>query len=451
MRKQVCFSLILLFDLVRIHASAQIGRSILSGKKVVIVGGGPVGLYFAALMSQKDPTVNIEIVEKRTGEPTVNAFGMGVGRRMQNRLNDVPGLCEKVMEGLKFPLVDRIEMTRQMSKFVLDKFGANCKVSFGEECNSVDFENKVITTSSGKTIHYDLLVAADGVNSRIRQKLVEKDPQSFQEEHYLENSHWKALSLPKQHDIEEGSFKPLRHPSFTVGRVLPKAPEGHIVLLFWRDQHGIDNPTGIETTEDLKQMITEAMQDRHTRGVNPLRKLLGFERGDNRKRNREVVFDEAALEAFISQRAGRTHHMKINQYHYKDSVVLIGDSAHAMNSVLGQGCATGLESTHTLVECLGERSLSMEEALEKYTELATKEAHAMTELSLIHFATKGPLTTLKAFPLVLLNKLRRRGLFKRLVDITVPYSQIAKENRWLLRICRQKFEKERRPFGNLEQ
>jgi len=459
MLKIACCLLLLLLSLVHGLASTSpsVGKTLVSGKKVVVVGGGPVGLYFAALLSLKDPTVQIEILEKRTGK-SVNAFGMGVGHRMQNRLNDIPGLYEQAVEisatvqSLNIPLVDRGDLTRQMSSFVLDKFGTNCRLTYGEECDLVDFEKKSITTSSGRTIKYDLLLAADGVNSEIRQKLVEKEPETFQEQHFLENAHWKALSLPKQPDVEVGSFKPLRHPSIAGGRVLPKAPEGHILLLFWRDEHGFDNPTGIDTTEDLKQMITDAMQDKNTRGINPLRKLLGFEQGDSRKSDRDVVFDEAALEAFMSQRAGRSHHLKINQYHYQDSVALIGDSAHAMNSLLGQGCATGLESTRTLVKCLvGEEettTTTMEEALSKYTQLATKEAHAMTELSLINYATKGPLTMLKALPLILLNMLRGRGLLKRIVDISVPFSQIAKENKRLLKLCRRRFEKERRPFAN---
>ncbi|CAJ1951714.1 unnamed protein product [Cylindrotheca closterium] len=339
-----------------------------------------------------------------------------------------------------------------MSSFVLDKFGSNCRLKFGEECVSVDFEGKRITTSSGRTIQYDLLLAADGVNSRIREFLVQKEQELFQEQHYLEDIHWKALQLPKQPDIEAGSFKPLQHPSFSRGRVLPRAPEGHILLLFWKEEHGIENPAGVETTDDLKQMITEAMHGKNTRGTNPLRKLLGFNRGDSdRKRDWNEVFDEAALEDFISKRAGRTHHLKINQYHFQDSVALIGDSAHAMNSLLGQGCAAGLQSTYTLVECLGgcdDQTLSIEESLLKYSQLATREAYAITDLNLIHYATRGRMAMLKALPLAVWNKLRGRSLRKQLSDITVPYSQIAAENKGLLKLSRRNFEKERRPFVN---
>jgi len=426
--------------------------SVVSGKRVVVVGAGPVGLYFAALMSQKDPNVTIELLDKRAAAST-NAFGLGVGHRMQNRLKDVPGLYDQAIsisaevESLGIPLVSRDDLTQQMSNFVLDHF-KNCRLTLGEECVSVDFDAKTLTTSSGRIVEYDLLLGADGVNSKIREQVVKEAGDSIKEQHYLEDARWKALKLPKQPDIEGGSFKPLQHPSIAGGRVLPKAPEGHILLLFWKDAHGGgDNPNGVDTIEDLKQMIVEAMQDKKSRFPNPLRKLMGLEQGDSVKKDRKVVFDEAALEEFISSRSGRAHHLQIDQYHYKDSVGLIGDSAHAFNSLLGQGCATGLESTHTLVESLM-TSTTLENALSNYTEEARKEAHAMTELSLVNYAINGGVhwTSVRGLPLILWNMIRGKGLLKRIVDINVPYSAIAKENSRLLRMCRRRFEKLRKPL-----
>ena len=59
--------------------------------------------------------------------------------------------------------------------------------------------------------------------------------------------------MPTQPHIKGGSFKPLKHESIGGGRVLPKAPEGHIVLLFWNNDSG-DNPKRIKTVDDLKQI-----------------------------------------------------------------------------------------------------------------------------------------------------------------------------------------------------
>ena len=42
--------------------------------------------------------MNIEILEKEKEARSMNAFGLGIGTRMQHRLSDVPGLKEKLLE-----------------------------------------------------------------------------------------------------------------------------------------------------------------------------------------------------------------------------------------------------------------------------------------------------------------------------------------------------------------
>ena len=154
---------------------------------------------------------------------------------MQQRLEDVPGLKEQAtaisahVERLNIPLVSRTDLTHQMSQFVQDNYSQNCQLTLGEECASVDFTNQVVTTSRGRRIPYDLLLGADGVNSRIRQLLVQEC--GFVQERYIEDARWKALVLPKQPDLDAGAFKPLKHPAIGGGQVLPKAPEGHLSLI----------------------------------------------------------------------------------------------------------------------------------------------------------------------------------------------------------------------------
>lgn len=86
--------------------------------------------------------------------------------------------------------------------------------------------------------------------------------------------------------------------------------------------------------------------------------------------------------------------------------------------------------------------------MEDYTRKATMQAHAMTEITLIQYALRGSinLMTLKAMPLVMWNMVRGKGLLKRLQDIHIPFTTIAKVNQCLLKLCRTEFEKERKPF-----
>tara|TARA_B100000795_G_C22748934_1_gene418529 strand:+ start:79 stop:1368 length:1290 start_codon:yes stop_codon:yes gene_type:complete len=426
---------------------------VLSNKKVVVVGGGPVGLYFAALLLQSDPTVRIEIIEKQISNPAAsNAFGMGVGSRMQQRLRDVPGLLEEaisvssVVAGLNIPLVSRDDLVRNMRAFLTARYDENaCRVALGDGVASVDLRAKRVTTESGRDISYDLLLGADGVNSKIRQLLL--DQAELGEQHYLEDFHWKVLQLPKQ--FESDSFKPLQHPAFR-GRVLPRAPEGHFLMLFWKgNQHNFKtgNPVGIHSADDWKRLLNEAIQDKKkSRFRNPARRLFGMDVGDDGKNDHSFVFDEETLDAFTASRAKPVHYLQLERYHHGD-VALIGDSAHSFSSLLGQGCALGLESTHTLVECLREAP-SLDDALHEYTARATVEAHAMTEVSLVSYGIRGGWNamTFQAVPLILVNMLRGKGVLKRIKDVNVPYATIVRENRRLLRLCRSQFEKERKPF-----
>lgn len=90
--------------------------------------------------------------------------------------------------------------------------------------------------------------------------------------------------------------------------------------------------------------------------------------------------------------------IKCTPYHYKSSVVILGDAAHAMVPFYGQGMNAGLEDVRVLFEILarhgvydptqpkGEaRKKSRQEALEEYTAQRTPDAAAINDLALRNY------------------------------------------------------------------
>lgn len=336
------------------QAARALSSPVLSNKDVCIVGAGPVGLYFATLLLQQDPSLQVRILEKapRQGK-SVNAFGIGLGQRLLRCLDDVPGLRNRVesvgarVSSINLLIASRVNICNQMTSFLQDTYkDGRCTIDFEEGCRDVDFEQCIITTTKDRKLKYDILIGADGINSFIRQKLV--DQKLLKEEHFIDTSNWKALKLPPQTDLEAGSFKPMTHPALTGGRVIPRYPEGHILLMFWKS--GTDNPGGATSVEELKEIITASLQDKK-RNFELFRTSLGITPDNEIMRERKLVYDDQALQEFLNTRPFRSHYMKLERYHDK-SVALLGDAAHGMSTLLGQGCACGLESARKLSKCL---------------------------------------------------------------------------------------------------
>ena len=320
-----------------------------------------------------------------------------------------------------------------------------CSISFGDSCAEVDLDGSKVTTTAGRTIDYDVLIGADGINSSVRRTLVAE--RGIREEHYLEPSKWKALRLPTQPDIDAGSFLPLQHKSLRGGRVLPRYPEGHVMLIFWDKDAGVSNPGDVTTPDELKELLLEACQD-DAPGKGLKFKSLGAGKREKKiGRKRKIIFDDEAIDLFFKTRPSRSHYLKIDRFH-DGSVALVGDAAAGMNGLLGQGCACGLQSAKTLADSfVCEDVTDISSALDSYSERAMPEAHAITDLNLVAAIFRaGPFTKALMAPLASKSKLRGKLLFQRLNEVDIPYTQLLKENRLMVALGKRIFKRDREPF-----
>ena len=425
-------------------------------QQVCIVGAGPAGLYLAHLLLQLDDKIQINVLEKapQAGTADANAFGFGVGPRHQRYLEHIPGLWSRIQAhsapatgGPKVRIIGRNVLCRELWDSLVEQHGTErCQVTYDTSCETVDFDNHSIVTSSGEKINYDLLVAGDGVNSKIRQLLVEQ--KGLHEEHYLRDAVWKSLKIPKQpaEVLDPGAFKPLSHPSMR-GAIFPRFPEGHTALIFWTDMH-LQNPKGIQNETDLVQALSQAVQPKANRG-DWGRKLFFWRTADRKKtldKEIQVQFDEKEALRCVHSRPRHEHYLKLNRYHDAAArVALVGDSAHGMYSFLGQGAACALQNALVLANSLQE-SADTATALQTYSDKAVPEGHAATDLNLMTHAVFGSLLAkLLSIPLLLLGALRGKLLMTRLIH-DVSYEQLRKENSWLVRVSQYFWNKKRVPL-----
>jgi len=438
--------------------------------RVCIVGAGPAGLYLAHLLlkqqeEQRNATTNnnamqIDILERapKNGTPDGNAFGFGVGSRHKEFLNEIPGLWERIEAKsapvTKLRIIGRNNLCRELLE-TLEETAPNgddknnCNVLYETSCESIDIYQKVVTTTSGKRIPYDVLVGSDGVNSMVRKLLVET--RGLVEERYLRNVYWKSLQLPQQEPsvLSPTDFKRLTHPSFK-GAVFPRYPEGHTALVFWDDSHP-NNPRGIKTSEDLQHAMTKAIQPSASKWEIAANLLFSPFNKKKKPHSPEesirVAFDDKDCQRFVESKARRENYLNLDRYHDTYSrIALVGDSAHGMYSLLGQGAACGFLTAKLLANSLKEISRDeIPKALELYSSKAVPEGHAIVDLNLLPHGIFGRFAAkLLSVPLILWSALRGKLLMNRLNENGVTYQQIYKENSLLVKVCRYFWKQERR-------
>ena len=147
--------------------------------KIVCIGGGPSGLYFALLMKQNNPAHDITVVERNKPYDT---FGWGVvfsDATMDNMQVQDPVTAAEIRQA--FNHWDDIEL---IFKGETIRSGGHGFVGIGRKkllnilqtrCEALGVK-LVFETDADSDADYpdaDLIIASDGINSRIRSKHAE--------------------------------------------------------------------------------------------------------------------------------------------------------------------------------------------------------------------------------------------------------------------------------------
>ncbi|MEB3218876.1 MAG: NAD(P)/FAD-dependent oxidoreductase [Nostocales cyanobacterium 94392] len=357
-------------------------------KKVAIIGAGSCGLLLAHYLLRRDEKYQVDIYERRNDPRIVEfskarTFPITLNERGIKALSKIEGLIDglrdisvemmgtifhqkngkKRVRSRKKPLtaLDRTNLVILLLEKLTQKYGdRRLNIHFNCECTQVNFTAKTVkltklVTQEDFTNNYDLLIGADGSRSAVRKHFLDTELFEFQQKHVPTD--YKSIYLPKPETgikLEPDSIHSWRNDDGTTILLLQQADEtiGGAILFFAKQTQ----LASASTTEELIKYFQENFPD--------VAKLISI----------------SAAEDFLQKPISKILTIRCNRYHQGDSVLLMGDAAHAVSASIGQGCNAALEDVLVFDNILDEYSDNIATAIEQFTIRRHQDAIALVEL-----------------------------------------------------------------------
>jgi len=304
--------------------------------RIAVLGGGPGGLYFAALAKALDPTTEIRVWERNAADDT---FGFGVvfsDETLGGIEHADPVIYARMAE--QFARWDDIDIhyrgtvttvggqgfAAMSRKKLLQLLQERCaelgvEVSFGTEAPDVD------TLSAD----YDLVLACDGANSAVRTKYADVFSPS------LEQGHNKYMWLGTDLVFEAFKFYICSTP-YGVMQVhgYPYDATGSTFIVEMHDE--VWRRAGF--AESASRVFPPGMSD--STSVARVQELIG-----DLLQGHQILVNNSKWQTFttISNATWRN-----------GNVVLLGDAAHTAHFSIGSGTKLAMEDALALAACLHE-------------------------------------------------------------------------------------------------
>ena len=319
--------------------------------KIVCIGGGPGGLYFALLMKQRNPAHDITVVERNKPYDT---FGWGVvfsDATMDNMRQWDKPTADDIQQAFNhwddIELLFKGEVIRSGGhgfvgigrKKLLNILQARCeqlgvKLVFEQDVDSdLDFPDA------------DLVIASDGINSKIRTLHADK----FQPELVVRPNRFIWLGTKKQYDAFTFIFEKTEHGWFQAhiykfddetSTFIVECPE-HVWLA-----HGLDKAGPDESIAFCEKLFASNLQGEKL--MSNARHLRG---------SAWINFTRVKCDQWWLKNENGAH------------VVLLGDAVHTAHFAIGSGTKLALEDaidlTRKFIE-LGDGAGQIEDVLTKY-------------------------------------------------------------------------------------
>jgi anthraniloyl-CoA monooxygenase len=319
---------------------------------IVCIGGGPAGLYFGLLMKQLRPEHDITVVERNKPYDT---FGWGVvfsDATMENMQVWDPVTAGEIQQALNH--WDDIELEFKgrvlrsgghgfvgiARKKLLNILQARCealgvRLVFQTEVNSdTDFPDA------------DLIIASDGINSKIRRKYAAV----FQPDEVTRPNKFIWLGTTKLYDAFTFRFEKTEHGWFAAhiykfndeaSTFIVETPES-----VWK-AHGLDALNAAESVAFCETVFAEHL-------------------GGHR------LLSNARAEGSPWQNFQRVTCRQWSHFNGRSHVVLMGDAAHTAHFAIGSGTKLAIEDAIELTRQfkeLGDEPSAIPEVLKRYQAL----------------------------------------------------------------------------------
>ncbi len=328
--------------------------------KVDIIGGGPAGLYFAVLAKKSFPQAEVSVTERNRADDT---FGFGIVLSDET-LSNLRAADEASYRDIaaSFAYWDDIHThyRGQVLRSSGHGFSGIKRLTLLQilqrRAAALSVEIRYETEDPGLAAHRDadLIVAADGINSRVRESLV----QQFRPEIDLRTNKFVWLGAR------------MRLPGFTYS--------------FREDACGIWNLHAYMYAEGECTLVvetTDAAFRKSGLGIEDERATAAYvERLFAEELNgAKVLTNRSHWRNFPTIACARWHH---------DNVVLLGDAAHTAHFTIGSGTKLALEDAIALHAALMQHADNPRAALPAYEAARREEAERIqhaANVSLVFF------------------------------------------------------------------